>query len=462
MITRAPNRSRPGRWWEALIGAGPLVVVFLLGLVVLVLVATWRLVDPTPDRHIVIATGPEQGAYIEFAKRYRPLLRAQGVELELRPTGGSQENIGLLRDRSAGVQAAFVQGGIEAADGEDTVLASVGSVAYEPIWIFYAQARAAAQKPGASPGKAGAPERLTRLTQLAGWRINTGPAGGGAAVLLRRLAQANGLDPAQLDLHDEPSVSGIVGLLQGRYDALVLVAAADAPLVQYLLQTPGVGLFEFAQAEAYARRFPFLRALTLPRGLIDLAADRPPQDVPLVAATASLVVRKDLHPALVQLLVQAAHQVHGDAGWFHRPGDFPNAGASEWPIADEAQRYYRNGRPWLQRYLPFWVANFIERMWIVLLPLLAALIPLSRILPPLVSLRLRSRVYRWYGHLRAVEQQLERPAPDLVALLAETERIDTQAERVGLPLSFTHELYALRSHIQLVQRRIQDRIDAAP
>jgi TRAP-type uncharacterized transport system substrate-binding protein len=460
MSTGAPNRSRPGRWWDTLIGAGPLVVACLLALVVLALLAAWRLVDPTPDRRIVIATGPEQGAYIEFAKRYRPLLRAQGVELVLRPTEGSQENVGLLRERTSGVQAAFVQGGVQGDAGghEAALLASVGSVAFEPIWIFYAQSRAALRKPGTPSGGASAP---TRLSQLAGWRINTGPAGGGAAELLQRLAQANGLDPAQLDLHDEPSVSGIVGLLQGRYDALVLVAAADAPLVQYLLQTPGVALLEFAQAEAYARRFPFLRALTLPRGIVDLAADRPPQDVPLVAATASLVVRDDLHPALVQLLVQAAHQVHGDAGWFNRAGEFPSAGASEWPIADEAQRYYRNGQPWLQRYLPFWIANFIERMWIVLLPLLAALIPLSRILPPLVSLRLRSRVYRWYGHLRAVEQELERPAPDLLALQAETERIDTQAERVGLPLSYTHELYALRSHIQLVQRRIQDRIDAA-
>jgi hypothetical protein len=163
----------------------------------------------------------------------------------------------------------------------------------------------------------------------------------------------------------------------------------------------------------------------------------------------------------VQLLVQAAQQAHGDAGWFNRAGEFPNPSASDLPLAPEAARYYRDGLPWLQRYLPFWLANFIDRMWIVLLPLLAIMIPLSRILPPLVELRVRSRVYRWYAHLRAVEHALEQPAAPLAALRAEIERIDAQVERVGVPLSYTHELYELRSHIQLVQRRIDER-NAAP
>jgi hypothetical protein len=176
-----------------------------------------------------------------------------------------------------------------------------------------------------------------------------------------------------------------------------------------------------------------------------------------VAATASLVVREDLHPALVQLLVQAAQQVHGDAGWFSRAGEFPSPSVSDLPLAPEAARLYRDGAPWLQRYLPFWLANFIDRMWFVLLPLVAVMIPLSRILPPLVELRVRSRVFRWYAHLRAVEEALERPAPALDRLRAEIERIDAQVERVGVPLSYTHELYELRSHIDLVRKRLLDR-----
>jgi TRAP-type uncharacterized transport system substrate-binding protein len=448
METIAPVRSRHGRWWDTVVGAGPLVVSLLIAFVGLGLYVAYRVLDPTPDKRIVIATGPEEGAYIEFAKRYQPLLRAHGLVVELRTTQGSSENLTLLRDPRSGVDAAFVQGGVDTVDtGESGMVASLGSVAYEPVWLFCREADARDRDKA----------RLDNLSQLAGWRINTGPSGGGASPLFLQLAQANQLEATQLQLGEKPAVHAVVDLLQGRTDAVLMVAAADAPLVQYLLRAPGIRLFEFVQSEAYARRFPFLRALTLPRGIIDLAADKPPQDMRLVAATASLVVREDLHPALVQLLVQAAQQVHGDAGWFSRAGEFPSPSVSDLPLAPEAARLYRDGVPWLQRYLPFWLANFIDRMWFVLLPLVAVMIPLSRILPPLVELRVRSRVFRWYAHLRAVEQALERQAPALDRLRAEIERIDGQVERVGVPLSYTHELYELRSHIDLVRKRILDR-----
>jgi TRAP-type uncharacterized transport system substrate-binding protein len=444
----APIRSRHGRWWDTVVGAGPLVVGVLIAFVGLGLYVAYRVLDPTPDKRIVIATGPEEGAYIEFAKRYQPLLRAHGLVVELRTTQGSSENLALLRDPRSGVDAAFVQGGVDTVDtGESGMVASLGSVAYEPVWLFCREADARDRDNA----------RLDNLSQLAGWRINTGPSGGGASPLFLQLAQANNLEATELQLGEKPAVHAVVDLLQGRTDAVLMVAAADAPLVQYLLRAPGIRLFEFVQSEAYARRFPFLRALTLPRGIIDLAADKPPQDVRLVAATASLVVREDLHPALVQLLVQAAQQAHGDAGWFSRAGEFPSPSVSDLPLAPEAARLYRDGVPWLQRYLPFWLANFIDRMWFVLLPLVAVMIPLSRILPPLVELRVRSRVFRWYAHLRAVEQALERPAPALDRLRAEIERIDGQVERIGVPLSYTHELYELRSHIDLVRKRILDR-----
>jgi TRAP-type uncharacterized transport system substrate-binding protein len=452
MESIAPIRSRHGRWWDTVVGAGPLVVGVLIAFVALGLYVAYRVLDPTPDKRIVIATGPEEGAYIEFAKRYQPLLRAHGLAVELRTTQGSSENLSLLRDPHSGVDAAFVQGGVETVDtGADRRVASLGSVAYEPVWLFYREADA--------PGRDKA--RLDNLSQLAGWRINTGPSGGGAGPLFLQLAQANQIEATQLQLGEKPAVHAVVDLLQGRTDAVLMVAAADAPLVQYLLRAPGIHLFEFVQSQAYARRFPFLRALTLPRGIVDLAADKPPQDVRLVAATASLVVREDLHPALVQLLVQAAQQVHGDAGWFSRVGEFPSPNVSDLPLAPEAARLYRDGVPWLQRYLPFWLANFIDRMWFVLLPLVAVMIPLSRILPPLVELRVRSRVFRWYAHLRAVEEALERPAPALDRLRSEIERIDAQVERIGVPLSYTHELYELRSHIDLVRKRLLDRATVA-
>jgi len=446
MVQAARARSQVGRWWDAVVGAGPAVFGLTLVAIALALYAAYRVLDPTPAKRLVIASGPEQGAYAEFAKRYVPLLAAHGIEVELRATQGSGENLALLRDDAAAVHAAFVQGGVDLAGAEDRRVLSLGSVAYEPVWLFVREA-SVRDKLGRAP--------LIRLSQLGGWRIQTGPAGGGGGALFARLAQANELVVDPLDLGDQATVHGVVELIQGRADALLMVASAEAPLVQYLLRTPGVRLFGFEQAQAYARRFPFLRALTLPRGVIDLAADLPPRDVPLVAATASLVVRADLHPALVQLLVQAARQAHGEAGWFNEAGEFPNPRVAGLPLAPEAERFYRNGVPWLQRYLPFWLANFIDRMWIVLLPLLAVMIPLSRVLPPLVELRLRSRVFRWYAHLREIEQEIEADGgQDRPALRERLEQIDRQVERIGLPLAYTHELYELRGHIHLVRKRL--------
>ena len=443
----------------ALFSAGPLVQGALLLLAAgLVLLLAWTVLQPTPEKRLVIATGPEQGAYDDFARRYRPLLEAQGIAVELRATQGSSDNLALLRQPGSGVHVAFVQGGAlatgtddaapAAANGTEAAVWSLGSVAVEPLWLFYREDSLRRLAAGQPPQK---------LSQLAGWRIDTGPPGGGTGKLFLQLADASGLPapPQQADAGD--AVSGVLHLVQGRVDALALVSAAEAPLVQYLLHTPGVQLMGLAQTEAYARRFAFLRALELPRGTVDLAADLPSQSLALPATTATLAIRADLHPALVQLLLQTAHQVHGGPGWFQRAGDFPQPSADELPLAPAAERFYRNGPPWLQQYLPFWLANFIDRMWIVLLPLLAALLPLSRILPPLVTLRLRSRVYRWYAHLRAIERELEIQGADLAGLRVRLEALDAQTENIGVPLSFTNELYDLRGHIHLVRKRLQAR-----
>ncbi len=443
-MSRDGRAPRP-RLIDSLAAAGPVLAgALLLGLVALLWLA-WRVLDPTPERRIVIATGPEQGAYQAFAERYLPLLQAQGLTVELRASQGSRQNLQWLRDANSGVMAALVQSGIEElADGDATAgLRSLGSVAPEPLWLFY---RASRLPRGAPPP--------TRLAELEGWRIHTGPAGGGTGALLRQLTAANGLTTPPVPADEREAVHAVVELLQGRIDALAMVSAADAPLVQYLLRTPGVALFDFAQSEAYARRFAFLTPQRLPRGVVDLAADQPGADVRLVAATASLVVRADLHPALQQLLVQTASAVHRGGGWFARPGEYPNPTAGEFVLADEAARHYRSGPPWLQRHLPFWLANFVDRMWLVLLPLLAVLLPLARVLPPLITLRLRSRVYRWYAHLRALEAEMESAGADLPALSQRLEALDRQTEKIGVPLAYAHELYDLRAHIHGVRKRL--------
>lgn len=427
---------------DLLLATGPFTIV-----AVALLVATWVMLKPNPPRSLVLATGPSQGAYAEFGKRYAQIISAHGITVELRETQGAAENLALLQDGGSGVDVAFVQGGVGEARRPDEPaeegLLSLGSMFREPVWIFYREDSAQRLVKTA---------RLTALSQLAGWRVNVGTPGSGVPPLMHRLLEANRVEPGALTLSQQAQTPAVVDLLEGRLDAIVLASAPEALMVQMLLQTPGIRLFDFAQSEAYSRRFTFLAPITLPRGVVDLARDLPPRDVHLVAPTATLVARDTLHPALVQLLVQAAQQVHGGAGWFQRKGDFPNALDYERPVSAEAQRLYRAGTPWLQRWLPFWLANLVDRTWLILLSLAAVLIPMSRVVPPLYQFRIRSRVFRWYRQLREIEQaQGSRPLPEL---LRELDRIDRLVERVHVPLSYADELYALRSNIQLVRSRL--------
>ena len=420
---------------------------FVLLAALLLLLAYWWL-NPTPPKHVVMATGVDQGAYSKFGQRYAEALAKHGIRVELRATQGAAENLALLRNPSDKVDLAFVQGGADAAsapaDQADDQLISLGSMFYEPVWLFY--------RSDSAKRLLKAP-RLKQLSQLGGWRVNIGAPGSGVPNLAQRLLDANRIDAAGITLLQQPLTPAVIELLEGRLDAIVLASAPESLMVQMLLQTPGVQLFDFVQAEAYTRRLGFLSAVTLPRGVVDLALDLPPADVHMVAPTATLVARDSLHPALAQLFVQAAQQVHGETGWFQRKGDFPNARDGEREISPEAQRFYRSGVPWLQRYLPFWLANLIDRMWLALLSIVAVLIPLSRVVPPLIELRIRSRVFRWYGQLREIEAAAgARPAP---TLLAELDDIESKVAHIAVPLSYTDELYALKSHIQFVRRRLQ-------
>jgi TRAP-type uncharacterized transport system substrate-binding protein len=429
---------------ELLFTAGPFALL-AAGL----LWGAYHLLQPNPPRTVVLATGVAQGAYDSFGRRYAELLARHGITVQLRNTQGSAENLALLQQPGSGVDIAFVQGGTwqkpAGADADaDPGLQSLGRMFHEPVWLFYRtdSARRLAKTP-----------QITRLAQLAGGTLNVGAAGSGVPPLMQAMLDANRIAPGAITLQQQPTTPAVVDLLAGRIDALALASAPESLMVQMLLQTPGIALFDVAQAEAYSRRFPVLTPVLLPRGVADLSRDLPPADVRLLAPTAALVAREGLHPALVQLFVQAAQQVHGGAGWFQRKGDFPNAGDSEWPIAPEAQRFYSSGPPWLQRFLPFWVANLADRMWLALLAIVAVLIPLARVLPPVYEFRIRRRVFRWYAQLRAVDEAVgRRPAADLLAELAE---IEAHVGRVTVPLSYADELYSLRGHIDMVRQRVQ-------
>ncbi len=413
--------------------AGPFILI-----AVVLLIAAYFVLDPAPPRRVVLATGPEGSAYAEFGKRYAAELARYGIEVMLKPSAGARENLRLLRDLKEHVDLGFVQGG----SGEDesaqaAQLVSLGSVNYEPVWIF----------------RRGRP--LQRLIDLRGLRVNTGLRGSGTPGITRRLLEANLVDRDELQRESLAETPAVVALLEGKLDAAVLVSPPESPMVQMLLQTPGVHLYEYAHAEAYSRRFPYLVPVTLPRGVVDLSRDVPREDITLIATTTALVSREDTHPALMQLFVQAASRIHGRPGWIARAGEFPNDRAGEYPLAKEAQRFYQSGPPLLQRYLPFWLANLVDRMWVALFSIVAVLIPLSRLLPPLYEFRVRSRIFRWYRYLRQIESDLQEKHADREELLAALDKLERRAFAVTVPLSYADELYALRQHIELVRARLR-------
>jgi TRAP-type uncharacterized transport system substrate-binding protein len=412
--------------------AGPFVLVALA-----LLVAAYFVLDPAPPRRVVLATGPEGSAYAEFGKRYAAELARYGIRVELRATMGARENRRLLRDPQEQADLGFVQGGSSEEEQAESGLVSLGSVNYEPVWIF----------------RRGQP--LQRLADLRGLRVNTGVRGSGTPGITRRLLEANFVSRDELRRESLAETPAVVALLEGSLDAAVLVSPPESPMVQMLLQTPDIHLYEYAHAEAYSRRFPYLVPVVLPRGVVDLSRDVPREDITLIATTTALVSREDTHPALMQLFVQAAARIHGGPGWIARAGEFPNDRPGEYPIAKEAQRFYQSGPPLLQRYLPFWLANLVDRMWVALFSIVAVLIPLSRLVPPLYEFRIRSRIFRWYRNLRQIESDLQDKQASREELLAALDRLERRAFAVTVPLSYADELYALRQHIDLVRARLQ-------
>ncbi len=424
---------------DLLLTFGPAVVlVAALGYL------AYQVVDPTPPKTVTLSTGQENSAYEVLGKRYAALLARQGITVRLRRSEGSMENLRRLQDPASGVDIAFVQSGSTSLeDAEQQQLVSLGSLFVEPLWLFYRDR-----------------VKIDQVNDLSGLKINVGPAGTGVPQLFAKILDANGMSPADVKLTGMENTPATVALLNGEIDGMVFSSSAEALLIQMLLQTPGIRLLDFSRAEAYSRRFSFLSAVRLPRGIVDLGRDIPARDYQLIAPTATLVAREDLHPALVDLLVQAAAEIHGSPGWFHRRGEFPTADYSEIPVAAAAEKFYRDGPPLLQRYLPFWLANFVGRMWIVIVALGALAVPLSRVVPPLYVWKVRSRIYRWYGQLRTVERAVEDAGPDQRRFVFDEQMrrlndIERRVNRLTVPLSFAEELYLLRSHIDFVRKRIQ-------
>jgi len=435
----APQALRRNRDLLLITVPAILIVVGAFGL-------TLIFMRPAPPREIVMSTGSADGTYHAYAQRYRDILARDGVTLRLWPSRGALQNLQRLADPSVQVDVALVQGGLIAAQQGVGGLASLGSVYYEPLWVFYR-------------GK----DVIHDLHGLHGKMIAIGQPGSGTGILARTLLSANGLAHPPTTLLEVGGRAAANLLLSGGIESVFLMAEPESPLVGELIRAPGVRLLIFERAEAYTRRFPYLTRLTLPIGALDLEHNIPAQDVVLLGTTANLVVRQDLHPALMYLLLAAAAEVHGRPTLFSRLRQFPAPEDSELPLSPEAERYYHSGPPFLQRYLPYWAANLVDRLWVLLLPAVAILLPVMRLLPAVYRWRVTSRIYRWYGRLKQMELELdEQPDQEqLEGMLRRLEHMDQAVSQIDPPLAFSENLYIFRQHIDLVRERALARVRRA-
>ncbi len=398
-------------------------------------------VQPAPPGRIVMSTGRTDGDYHRYGLEYRKILAQQGVELELVSSEGALENIGRLMDPATRVDVAFFQSGTGFAANAPNVV-SLGTLYYEPLWVFYR----------------GAP--ITELHELHGKRIALGPEQSGTRPLALQLLAVNSAVLPPTELLPIPGEQAAGMLESGELDALFHVAPAESPLVQQLIATKGVRLLSFDRADAYIRRFPYLTRVTLPRGVFDLVGNVPPREVVLLSPTANLLARDSLHPALAYLLMRAASTLHGEGSLLSARGDFPALRDADFPYSEQAKRYYKSGPPLLQRYLPYWASVLVDRLWVMALPFLAVVVPLSRLLPQLYAWRVRSRLYRWYGRLKEIELELEdrRTTEELEGMLQRLDEIELAVSHIPMPLAYSENLYSFRGNIDLVRGRVRKRL----
>jgi TRAP transporter TAXI family solute receptor len=406
-------------------------------LIVIGFVFTYQFVGPAPPERIVMATGQEGGAYRSYGDQFVAYLAAEGIEIELLATAGSVENLQLLNSGS-GVDIGFVQGGLNEALPTDNVVAAA-SLYWEPLWLF-----------------ARADVRINAMPDLAGKRIAVGQPGSGTRGVALNMLAANGIDAGTADLLELASEELADGFTNNTLDAAFLIGAPESATVARLVSQPGVKLHSLARAPAYVRRYPYFSSITLPEGVLDLQANIPPADVNTVAVTAMLAANKDLHPALFDLLLIAATDIFGQPGLLVDAGQFPTSRYIDLPLSESAERYFRRGPPFLMQYLPFWAATLVDRLWIMLLPLIGLVIPLVKLVPPAYRWRIRKRLLNMYAELEAIDPLVHpvEDAADLTTRKQRLDRLDADSAIGTVPKSYTDDIYKLRRDIDLVRRRL--------
>ena len=416
----------------------------------LLIAAVWLVglaLQPAKRKTIVITAGAEGGIYMTFARRYADALANEGIALDIRASSGAVENYQRLKDAKSQYDIGLVQSGTGNAKDAPN-LQTLASVSFEPIWIFYRSGQS-----------------IDRLSQFAGKKISVGQPGSGLRTVMLALLAMHGVGVNAAQIVELSATAASQALQDGQLDAAAFIGAPDIPVIDTLLKS-NLQLLNLAQADAIVRRFPSLSKVTFPRGAIDLARDQPPQDVTLLSTTALLVAKKNLHTETSYQLLDAVNEVHGMPSFFADRGEFPNQKIEDFPISDETRRYFRSGRPFLQNYLPFWLANFIEQRFVILLPSIAVFFALLQLVPRLYAYRMRSRLARWYHELKLLEDEIvafgSADPQQRIAWLRELDEIDDSVAALAIPEPFLRDVYALKHAIGMVHDRIATGLPGAP
>ena len=419
-------------------------VLVVFGVTAVAVVGAWFMQSTIP-RHIVLASGLKDGMAHQHAQRYKAILAREGVTVEERLTGGADENEVLLHDPKSGVDVAFMHGGVVRPE-ERGNLVMLAALYYEPLWIFYRGT-----------------ESLTQLDELRYKRIAIGAPGSGIRAFSEELLAANNITDFNSQLVSLVNRDALHALQAGDVGASFLMGATQTPAVWEALHDSNLKLMSLERAEAYPRKFPYITKLALPPGTIDLALRIPAQEVKLIGTKAMLVAREGLPPAIINLLLDAAREIHGDHGYFEADDEFPNTKPVDLPVSADANRHHRFGPSLLHRYLPFFVATYVERLIILLVPLLVILVPLFNFLPQALRWQKRSKIYRWYGELALLERDVDKRTGTLPIdqWLSDLDRIEQAAEHLRVPASFASEAYTLREHIGLVRRAVMAKAQGA-
>ncbi|HEY3863006.1 MAG TPA: TAXI family TRAP transporter solute-binding subunit [Verrucomicrobiae bacterium] len=409
--------------------------------IVAVLAAVFWFFHSAPPTTLSITSGPKGSSFESTAIKYQAILAKEGVTLQIIPSAGSDENLRRLQDPSSGVDIGFVQGGItnDPESAKASRVVSLGSISYQPMMIFYRGST------------------LNVLSELKGKRLVIGPPGSGDRSLALTLLETNGISSNSATFVDLDSEAAAEALRGGRVDAIFLMGdSASSQVMRSLLISRDIHLYDVIQADAYIRRFTYLSKLDLPRGSIDFGQDVPDHDVQLIAPTVELLARPSLHPALTDLLLETAKHVNGKASLLRRQDEFPAPMEHGFPISGDAARFYKSGKRFFYRYLPFWLASLVNRIVVAFVPMIVVLVPALRLIPALFRWRMRTRIFHWYRSLLALEKDVQTTAvkTEPEKLLGRLDEIEIAVNKMKVPASFAEQFYGLRGHIGFVRDRI--------